>query len=121
MGGGRAVVRVLIIEDEWLIAEDLKLTLQALGCEVLGPAASCERALDILNRERPDVAFVDLYLGPDTCEAVIKECERQGISIVVCTGETKKYLPEFCADKPLLSKPYTPDDVARTYAQQMNS
>lgn len=112
--------RVLIVEDEWLIAEDLNQTLEALGCEVLGPVVSCAAAPDILRRERPDIAFIDLHLGSETCQTVVEECERQNIPIVVCTGELAQYLPDFCAGKALLSKPYSPDDVGRMYALHMD-
>src|SRR4051812_50170466 len=54
--------RVLVVEDEYIVALDLEDTLRALGCEVLGPAASVARALALLARERPDAVTLDLDL-----------------------------------------------------------
>lgn len=119
MDSDRAAVRVLIVEDEWLIAEDLKLTLEALGCEILGPAISCAAGLEILHRERPDIAFIDVHLGSETCQAVVEECQLQGIRMVICSGEMAEYLPAYCAGQPVLTKPFSPQDVERTYTLRM--
>src|SRR3954469_23367096 len=54
--------RVLVVEDEDIVALDLEDTLRALGCEVLGPAASVARALALLARERPDAVTLGLDL-----------------------------------------------------------
>lgn len=51
----RTVRRVLIVEDEWLIGEDLKGDLEGRGLVVLGPAMSCADALAILREDTPDL------------------------------------------------------------------
>jgi YesN/AraC family two-component response regulator len=53
----------LIVEDEMIIAEGLKSSLEAMGCEVLGPAPNCSAAIEVLWHQMPDVAFVDTQLG----------------------------------------------------------
>src|SRR3954451_4862424 len=52
--------RVLVVEDEFVIALDLQLALYRLGCEVLGPVASVAEALVLLRHERPDAAVLDI-------------------------------------------------------------
>ena len=54
--------RVLVIEDEFIVALDLGHTLRSFGCEVLGPVASIAQAQALLGRERPDAATLDLNL-----------------------------------------------------------
>jgi DNA-binding LytR/AlgR family response regulator len=57
-----ANIRILIVEDEFIIAEDLKLQLQKLGYSVTGIARSYERALDLIHEEEPDLMLIDIKL-----------------------------------------------------------
>lgn len=54
---------VLVVEDEPMIALDVELALQEAGYRVLGPVPSGNEALDILRKQRPDVAVLDIFLG----------------------------------------------------------
>src|SRR5437868_5017152 len=76
----------LIVEDEIVIAEGLRCTLEAMGCEVLGPAPNCSAAIEVLWSRRPDVVFVDTQLGTENCEVVVEECDYQNIPVVITTG-----------------------------------
>jgi DNA-binding response OmpR family regulator len=105
-------LRILVVEDEWLIAEDLKERLIALGHEVLGPAPDCSSALEVLFRTRPDLAIVDTMLGAETCEVVLDELKAQEIPCVICSGHAPDMLPEFARPYPHLGKPYNQDGIA---------
>lgn len=59
----RRTSRILVVEDEFLIAMELDLTLQSAGYEVLGPASNVSRALALLRAERPDAAVLDVNLA----------------------------------------------------------
>src|SRR3954454_7390819 len=59
---GLAGARVLVVEDEFVIALEVEFLLRDFGCEVLGPVPSVVRALELLGRERPDAALLDLNL-----------------------------------------------------------
>jgi CheY-like chemotaxis protein len=99
---------VLVVEDEWLLAEDLKEELESLGCKVLGPAPSCAAALELLFRDdKPGLAYVDTQLGTETCEAVLEECKQLRIPVVISTGHHPRELPTFATGLPLLSKPHS--------------
>src|SRR3954471_11030236 len=52
-------IEVLVAADEFLIAADVAIALRDLGCIVLGPAASCEEALALLERARPDIGELE--------------------------------------------------------------
>ena len=102
------MLQVLIVEDEWLLADVLREDLEALGCRVLGPALGSSDGLDILASHRVDLAFVDTHLGGETCEDVLERCEQQGVAVVIFTGHLENDLPEFARGYKVLSKPYRP-------------
>lgn len=55
-------IQVLIVEDELIIAEDMKEMLQELGYEVIGIASEYDEAVEILGTDVPDIALVDIHL-----------------------------------------------------------
>jgi CheY-like chemotaxis protein len=57
-----AGTRVLVVEDQVVVALDLAQTLRGLGCVVLGPASEPAQVLALLRRERPDAVLLDLGL-----------------------------------------------------------
>ncbi len=57
------VIRVLIVEDERIIAQELKLTLEGMGLSVTGIGGSEQQALQLVERDRPDVVLMDINLG----------------------------------------------------------
>ena len=99
---------VLIVEDEWLVAEALKVDLEEHGFAVLGPAFGCSDALAILAEHHPDLAFVDTQLGDETCEVVLDDCDKRGISVVIFSGHSDEGLPAFARGRKVLAKPYLP-------------
>jgi PAS domain S-box-containing protein len=56
--------RVLIVEDESLIALDLEMRLQRAGFEVVGVADNCDDALALCTQHTPDLALLDIYIRP---------------------------------------------------------
>lgn len=107
------VETVLVLEDQWLIGEDLRVSLEQLGYAVLEPVSTCAAAFELLQKSRPDLAFLDTHLVGETCEAVLDECRRRGIAVVLTSGDTASDLPPFCQDVPFLPKPFGTADIAR--------
>ena len=99
-----AFSKVLIVEDDLTHAVELQKFLESQGHIVLGPAPNCASALELLWRERPDVAFVVTHLGTETCEAVLDECDLQDVPVIVTTGLTHG-LPAFVGDRSHIAKP----------------
>jgi DNA-binding response OmpR family regulator len=106
-----ASLRILVVEDEWLIGEELKDQLEELGHEVMGPALNCAAALELVFRSRPDLAVVDTHLGSETCEAVLDELAAQAVPVLICSGHSEHDLPDFARGFPLLSKPFSRQTV----------
>ena len=96
--------KILIVEYDEPHATKLKSLLEAEGHIVMGPAPTCSSALELIWRERPDLAFVVTHLGSETCEAVLDECDLQDVSVIV-TIEGSKQLPAFIGDRIRLDKP----------------
>jgi DNA-binding response OmpR family regulator len=112
-----SVKTVLILEDDLMLAESLKLDLEAIGLRVLGPAPDCSAALELLLRERPDLAILDTHLGTETCEVVIDECNAQAVPVVISSGHAADELPTFAMGLPLLGKPYLTDALPSLVAR----
>lgn len=90
--------RILVVEDNADQAKLLKQALEDLGHTVLGPAPDCSSALELIWREKPDLALVDTHLGSDTCEVVLDECDQQAIPVII-TLEEEADLPDFCSTR----------------------
>ena len=79
--------RLLVVEDDYVLAEDLKRELELMGAEVLGPAPSVEGALRLLSVEpRPDVVLLDLNLGGEMAFPVADALQERGILFAFTTG-----------------------------------
>lgn len=81
-----AGVRVLVVEDQWLVADSLKSFLEVQGMAVSGPAATTADARRLAAAQRPDLAVVDINLKGELSYALIDEFRDQGIAVVVLSG-----------------------------------
>ena len=87
-GGTAAPVRVLLVEDEYLVAMQMQATLAEAGFAVVGTAATGEDALAIAAREQPALAIVDIRLGGtlDGVDAALALFRRHGIRSILATA-----------------------------------
>lgn len=83
---GRPGKRVLVVEDDVLVALGLEQILDELKYEVLGPVYSVEEALAMLEAERPDAALLDVNLGGVISTAVARRLRQKGVRFAYCTG-----------------------------------
>jgi DNA-binding NtrC family response regulator len=100
-------VDVLVVEDEWLIAEELCDRLRDMEHCPIGPALSCAEALELLKQKPADVAILDTELGHETCETVFVECVHRGIPVIISSGHDVSHLPDFVRGCVLLPKPHS--------------
>jgi DNA-binding response OmpR family regulator len=98
--------RVLVVEDELLVAMELDSVLRAQGCAVLGPAATVDRAVALIGEGRPEVAVLDLNLGGQSALPVAAALNARGVPFLVVSGysETQSRAPEL-SRAPRLAKP----------------
>ncbi len=106
-------LRVLVVEDEALVALDLEDLLCDLGHEVVGTAASVDQALGLLRdmKTPPDRAIVDANLGGKSARPVVDALGTLGVPVVVASGYGRTQLAGLGFDGPSINKPYSSHDV----------
>lgn len=77
---------MLLVEDELLVAWDIEQMLTAVGVRVLGPAASVDSALALLQANRPDAAILDLNLRGELATPVARRLREMGVPFVLSTA-----------------------------------
>ncbi len=106
--------RVLIVEDEYFLADELHRALTAAGADVLGPVPSVEAALELLKGGRmPEAAILDVNLGGVLAFPVADALAERGVPFVFTTGYDQAALPERHAAVHRLEKPVEPSVTLR--------
>lgn len=109
--------RILVVEDDYMMAHDLAGELQAAGAEVLGPVPSIGAALQLLDsRPAPDGAILDINLGGEMVYPLADILQDRGIRFVFATGYEAWSIPERYRDLPRLEKPLNLHQVAEALA-----
>lgn len=103
--------RILIIEDELLIAMVLEETLEDAGATVVGMAGCVAEALVLVEREEFDAAVLDARLDDDPVTAVADALDAGAIPFVFHSGYGPEHLPQQHRHRPLLRKPSDPTAV----------
>ena len=110
-----AKARILIVEDEAIVAADIKGTLKGLGYDVSAIAFSGEEALRKTEELHPDVVLMDIVLRGqmDGIEAAQKIYERFGIPSIFMTGYSEELVEQLTTGKPFLSviKPFEEEEL----------
>lgn len=106
--------RILIVEDEPLIAMMLEDFLEVLGKELAGQADTVAEALAVIDRGGVDAAILDVNLrGGEKSWPVADALAAKGIPFVFATGGSQGGLVADHVDRPTLSKPFMMDAVAK--------
>jgi CheY-like chemotaxis protein len=107
--------RILIVEDEMLIALMMQSFLEALGCVVVGIAVQAAEASHLIeaNPGAVDAATLDIRLGDTTSHEVAAMLDGRGIPFILTTGyDDALHLAGF-ENRPRVEKPYLQCDVER--------
>jgi CheY-like chemotaxis protein len=106
--------RVLIVEDEYFVADDLGRALTQLGAEVLGPVATCEEAFDLLSTgEWIDLAVLDINLQGESVFPVADTLLEQGVPFLFATGYDQTAIPAQYQQVLRWEKPFAPEALAQ--------
>ena len=103
--------RVLVVEDEMLIALDIEATLHALGCVVIGPMASLKDALRAATFELFDAAILDVTIRNEFVYPVAEKLLQRDIPFALASGYGQWALPESMRAHPRLTKPFTTEQL----------
>jgi DNA-binding NtrC family response regulator len=107
------MARVLIVEDEPLIALEMETSLSEAGHEIAGSAASIEKALAILDDHSCDVVILDSNLQGERPEPIATALRRSGTPFIVVSGYGRTSLPECIRDAPFVPKPFESEALVR--------
>jgi DNA-binding response OmpR family regulator len=99
---------VLIVEDEWLIAQDATDTLLAAGYEIIGPCGSVSAALAALDAHCVDAAFLDVQLVGEKSFPVAERLHERGIPFCYVSGHEDQDEPGSLRGHRVLVKPAEP-------------
>lgn len=103
--------RVLVVEDEMLLALDLETGLRDAGCVVLGPVGNLRSALRLVEREADaiDAAILDVNLSGERVFPVAERLRDAGVPFLFATAYSASddLYPRRIMDAPRLTKPYT--------------
>ena len=107
-------IRVFIVEDEVLVAMNLEMILEDLGCVVVGPAMRYDRAEEMVTGGvDADAAIIDVNVGGREVFPLAARLAAAKIPLIFATGYGSSGLPAEWQSRPILHKPYTMTDVAR--------
>jgi len=119
--GGESLegIRVLIVEDEFFLADDLARALRAAGGEPVGPVATVEQAEGLLASEQVDAAILDLNLRGRMASEFVERLATTGLPCLIVSGYGNDGLPASINAVRKLEKPVSPAAVMKTLAEQV--
>lgn len=111
-------LRILIVEDEFLIALELESLLQEAGHDVVGIAASSEEAVALSRELSPDLAFVDIHLadGLTGIDVARELSDQHHVTVLFMTANAKRIPEDFAGARGVIAKPYTERGVKEALA-----
>lgn len=99
--------RILLVEDEYLLAEDLAHSLESAGAKVLGPAPSVDVAMELIASEpKIDLAVLDINLQGEMVFPVADALLQRGVPFAFATGYDEWSLPPRFASVARIEKPF---------------
>jgi DNA-binding NarL/FixJ family response regulator len=113
---------ILIVQDDYLAAERLRLLLTTAGHQVVGVAGRTTGAIDLANQHHPDLAIIDMMLEVDVdgIRTATELARRQRVKILITTGFPDSVIPAegvpdlACA---IVKKPYSDEEVLAAVAR----
>jgi two-component system, response regulator PdtaR len=117
--------RVLVVEDDFLVASEIEHTLQQAGYDIVGVANSAHEAIYLARAERPDVAIMDVRLAGDTdgVYAAIQIFQEFGIRSIFATAHADPdTISRGSRAKPFgwIQKPYGKDELLSALRAALN-
>jgi DNA-binding LytR/AlgR family response regulator len=111
-------LRILVVEDEGLIALNLELILRRFGCDIVGPISEVGDIIDAARMHRPDGAFLDVNLRGRKVFEVLPEMMGLGIPCVLSSGyDDPMVFPAAFRNMPRIAKPFDETALRRACAE----
>ena len=103
--------KVLVVEDEMMIAMLIEDMLDEFGCKLVGPATNVPRALELIGKEKVDVAVLDLNLDGKDTYAIADALRQKNVPFIFATGYGSTGMRPEYGDRPVLQKPFQAKDL----------
>jgi CheY-like chemotaxis protein len=97
--------RLLVVEDELLVALDIESILTEAGMEVVGPASTAAEALQFIGSTKLDAALLDANLSGEPIDEVASALSTKGVPFAYVTGYGRESLPA-AHPAPIVTKPF---------------
>jgi len=104
-------LRVLVIEDEAMIAMLIEDMLLELGCTMLGPAPDAAQAFRMIQELQFDVAILDVNLAGERTMPVAEKLRAKGVPFIFATGYGASGIIAEFKDRTILTKPFRGSDL----------
>ncbi len=112
--------RVLIVEDEYYLADDLSRALREAGAQVVGPVGSLTEAQAAVDERSFDCAVLDMNLRGEAAFPIADRLGEAGIPFVIATGYNSIALPERFRGLPRVEKPFDMRQLLEAIPALMN-
>jgi CheY-like chemotaxis protein len=106
-------LRVLVVEDDYMIATDISEGLASMGAQVIGPAADLTEARRLVAEKKIDAVVLDLNLEGQIAVDLADDLVARQIPFVLATGYQAEGIPPRHAHVPRCEKPFNSIDVAK--------
>lgn len=113
--------RILVVEDEALIAWDIEATVARAGGAVIGPAMRLDHAFELIALDHLDAAVLDISIAGEPVFAVADALAGAGVPFLFVTGRGLDTVPERFSHVPVLAKPHDPRALVRELALRARS
>lgn len=105
--------RLLVVEDDYMIAMDVVFFLEACGAAIVGPVATVADALELIAAEQIDGASLDIDLGGDRVYPVADALSARGVPFIFASGYDLTVVPAAYAGIPKCAKPVNGTTLAK--------
>jgi DNA-binding NtrC family response regulator len=101
-------LRILVVEDEYLIAQDMAHEIREMGGEVIGPVPNVDRAMDAIEAETGiSAALLDINLGGESVYPIADALVARGVPVIFATGYDDDAIPARYGHLDRCQKPVT--------------
>lgn len=105
--------RILLVEDEYFIADDLRRALEECGADVVGPVPSLSKALPLAAGENLTCAVLDINLRGEDGLKIAEVLHRRNVPFIYSTGYSPTSIPDTLKGAAHLEKPFRQEKLLR--------
>ncbi|GHB00915.1 response regulator [Algimonas arctica] len=113
--------KILLVEDDAIIAMDLEMSLSDLGWEVMGPAPTADQAFDLIKSGLPDVAILDFNIRGGTSEQLAIALMEASVPVLFLSGDSSATDIDSLKECRVLAKPVSMDMISAALTEALGT